>query len=147
MVSQSQKRFKTEHTSVMLRRSSSSATLVNDENKPPKTTVPRSLKSQNRQPLYNPQMARRIANLAYQAENVDAGTGELLYSTIKRLRASMDSLIKDREALRVRWDADRRLQLVYITDHLTTVNEHFFIAEEALRYSVEVLERQIMGLV
>lgn len=88
--------------------------------------------------------AQRRAAEAYQAEAIAAGTTILLEDTVARLKASIFNLDTDREALRVRWEVDHRLQLVQITEHLKTLNACFDRSAEGLRGSVEVIERFIM---
>lgn len=88
--------------------------------------------------------AQQRAAEAHQADAVAAGTAFLLEESVVRLRASVVNLDADREALRVRWEVDKRLQLLKITDHLKTLNDCFARAEEGLRDSVDVIERFIM---
>lgn len=75
---------------------------------------------------------------AYQAEAIAAGTKILLEDTAARLKASIYNLDADREALRVRWEVDNRLQLLQITEHLKTLNDCFDQSVEGLRGSVDV---------
>ncbi|KAL8927812.1 MAG: hypothetical protein Q9208_002228 [Pyrenodesmia sp. 3 TL-2023] len=81
---------------------------------------------------------------AHQAEAIAAGTKILLEDTAARLKASIFNLDADREALRVRWEVDNRLQLLHITEHLKTLNDYFDQSGEGLRGSVGVIERFIM---
>lgn len=88
--------------------------------------------------------AQRRAAKVYQADAVAAGTDELLERVVGRLNASITNLDADREALKDRWEVDKRLQVHTVTEHLKTLNECFTQSEEALRGSVEVIEQFIM---
>lgn len=120
--------------------------LTQDENAPParrpKSNVSRHVAANgHRLNRLNPQ--QRAAEV-YQAEAIAAGTGELLKGVVARLKTSVMSIDADRDALRRRWEIDRRLQLLTITDHLKVLNDCFARTEEGLRGSVEVIERFIM---
>ncbi|KAI4282021.1 MAG: hypothetical protein L6R35_005499 [Caloplaca aegaea] len=78
----------------------------------------------------------------HQAEAVAAGTSELLHATVARLKAGVMNVAADREALRVRWEVDRRLQL--LTKYLKGLSDCFALAEEGLQGAVDVIERFIM---
>ncbi|KAL8842899.1 MAG: hypothetical protein Q9170_000303 [Blastenia crenularia] len=88
--------------------------------------------------------AARSAAVAIQADAIAAGTGDLLRSIVTRLNTGVETINSDREALRNRWEADKRLQLLTITDHLKILNECFARAEEGLRGSLEVIKRFIL---
>ncbi|KAL8905471.1 MAG: hypothetical protein Q9207_002625 [Kuettlingeria erythrocarpa] len=123
--------------------------LTQDENVPPsRLYMPRSNVSRVVTAAKGSQMSRYIAQNraaeAYQAEAIAAGTTVLLEDTAARLRASIVDLDTDREALRVRWEVDNRLQLIQITEHLKTLNACFDRSAEGLRGSLEVIEKFIM---
>ncbi|KAI4157085.1 MAG: hypothetical protein L6R39_000799 [Caloplaca ligustica] len=110
--------------------------------RPPRSNSSRHVTA--RGPHLNRPTAQQRAAEAYQADAIAAYTGELLQDVVARLQASITNIDADREALRVRWEVDKRLQLLTITEHLKTLNELFARSEEGLRGSVEVIERFIM---
>ncbi|KAL9599415.1 MAG: hypothetical protein Q9219_003852 [cf. Caloplaca sp. 3 TL-2023] len=92
---------------------------------------------------YRPNEQQRAAAV-YQAEAVAAGTGELLHGIITRLKTTLLSIDADRDALRERWEVDRRLQLLTITDHLKMLNGCFEKVEKGLKDSLDLIEGSIL---
>ncbi|KAL8972104.1 MAG: hypothetical protein Q9197_002941 [Variospora fuerteventurae] len=88
--------------------------------------------------------AQQRAAETHQAEAVAAGTSELLHATVARLKAGVMNVAADREALRVRWEVDRRLQLLTITEYLKGLSDCFALAEEGLQGAMDVIERFIL---
>lgn len=117
--------------------------LEQDENRPIQSNVSRHMTTTKNNGVHRPNVQQRAAQ-AYQADAVATGTGELLKNVVTRLKASVMSINADREALRERWEVDKRLQLLTITDHLKDLSDCFGRAEEGLWASVEVIQRFIM---
>ncbi|KAL8944903.1 MAG: hypothetical protein Q9216_000193, partial [Gyalolechia sp. 2 TL-2023] len=118
--------------------------LTQDENRrPTPSNGSRHMTTTQKHGLSRPSAQQRAA-VAHQADAVAAGTGELLKKVVTRLKTSVMSINADREALRVRWEVDRRLQLIVITNHLQDLSDCFTRAEEGLWASVEVIQRFIM---
>ncbi|KAL8963098.1 MAG: hypothetical protein Q9193_000591 [Seirophora villosa] len=88
--------------------------------------------------------AHQRAARTHQAEAIAAGTSELLHATVARLKAGVVNVAADREALRARWEVDKRLQLLTITEHLKDLSECFALTEEGLQGAVDVIERFIL---
>lgn len=133
---QSFKRPKLEDTSSQL-------DLTQDDNHPTPSNVSRHMTTAKKYGLNRSNAQQRAAD-AHQADAVAAGTGELLKKVVTRLKTSVMSINADREALRMRWEVDKRLQLLVITDHLKDLSDCFTRAEEGLSASVEVIQRFIM---
>ncbi|KAI4094438.1 MAG: hypothetical protein LQ344_002187 [Seirophora lacunosa] len=88
--------------------------------------------------------AQQRAARTHQAEAIAAGTSELLHATVARLKAGVLNVAADREALRARWEVDKRLQLLTITEHLKDLSDCFALTEEGLQGAVDVIERFIL---
>ncbi|KAL8761123.1 MAG: hypothetical protein Q9184_002723 [Pyrenodesmia sp. 2 TL-2023] len=117
--------------------------LTQDESLPPsrsytaRSNVSRTITATRGYHMSRQTVQQRAAE-AHQAEAIAAGTKILLEDTAARLRASISNLCADREALRIRWEVDNRLQLLQITEHLKTLNDYFDQSAEGLRGSVDV---------
>ena len=59
-------------------------------------------------------------------------------------RASLYALQVDRETLKNRWEVDEHLRQEHITDRLAELNQHFTMAEEALKDSLAVIEHTLL---
>lgn len=117
--------------------------LEQDENRPISSNVSRQMTTAKDNGLNRPNAQQRAAQ-TYQADAVATGTGELLKQLVTRLKTSVMSINADREALRERWEVDKRLQLLVITDHLKDLSDCLSRAEEGLWASIEVIQRYIM---
>ena len=120
--------------------------LTQDENVPPaqkfQSNIARPMTAnRNRSKRPNPQ--QQAAN-AHQAEAIAAGTDDLLKEIMVQLDSSLIILNKHRDLLRNRWEVDKRLQLLTVTDHLRVLNECFAEAEKGLLGSVDVIQHFIM---
>ncbi|KAL8942812.1 MAG: hypothetical protein Q9211_001241 [Gyalolechia sp. 1 TL-2023] len=117
--------------------------LTQDQTPPTQSNVSRHVTAAKRYRVPRPNVQQRAVD-AHQADAVAAGTGELLKKVVTRLKTSVMGIQADREALRLRWEVDKRLQLLAITDHLKDLSDYFTRAEEGLWASVEVIQRFIM---
>ena len=75
---------------------------------------------------------------------ITAGTTKLFNSFVADLKDSTLKLSGNREALRVRWEMDRRLRLQEVTDDLIILNERCEDLDNALRRCVDVVEQRVM---
>ncbi|KAL8802008.1 MAG: hypothetical protein Q9182_004085 [Xanthomendoza sp. 2 TL-2023] len=90
------------------------------------------------------QSHRQRAAQTHQIEAVATGTHVLLAKITNKLQAKVQSLNSDRDSLRVRWEVDRRLQLISITDYLKGLNEYFNQAEAAMKAASSLIEHYII---
>ena len=71
-------------------------------------------------------------------------TTGIMARTASKQRASLYALQLDRETLKNRWEVDEHLRHEHVTDRLAELNQHFTMAEEALKDSLAVIEHELL---
>lgn len=71
-------------------------------------------------------------------------TTSIIAKIASKQRASLYALQVDRETLKNRWEVDEHLRLEHVTDRLAELNQHFTMAEEALKDSLAVIEHELL---
>ena len=75
---------------------------------------------------------------------VKGETTGIMAKIASKQRASLYALQVDRETLKNRWEVDEHLRLEHVTDRLAELNQHFTMAEEALKDSLAVIEHELL---